>query len=134
MIYCPQCGTPNADTASVCGNCQTALPQAGSAPMAQAPGAPPAVGGISPPAPQAQISNYLIPAIAVTLCCCLPGGIVAIVYAAQVNTKLQAGDIAGAQAASKNAKLWCMIAAGAGLLTTIGYICWMFLMGMSNNF
>jgi hypothetical protein len=60
-----------------------------------------------------------VPAILVTLCCCLPGGIVAIVYAAQVNSKLQAGDIAGAQAASNNAKLWCMIAAGSGIVINI---------------
>jgi hypothetical protein len=113
MIYCPQCGTPNADTASVCGNCQTALPQA-SAQIAPTPGA-----GMPPPESRPQIQNYLVPAILVTLCCCLPGGIVAIVYAAQVNSKLQAGDIAGAQAASNNAKLWCMIAAGSGIVINI---------------
>ena len=118
MIYCPQCGTPNADTASNCGNCQTALPRAGESPAAGA--TPQAVG--APPAPQAQISNYLIPAIGVTLCCCLPGGIVAIVYAAQVNGKIQAGDLAGAKAASGNAKLWCMISAGVGLLGWLGCI------------
>ncbi|MGH9556376.1 MAG: CD225/dispanin family protein [Terriglobales bacterium] len=129
MLYCPQCGTPNADTASVCGNCQTALPQAGAVP---APSAPPPAPGI-PPAPQPQISNYLIPAIAVTLCCCLPGGIVAIVYAAQVNTKLQAGDIAGAQAASNNAKLWCMISAAVGVVGAIGYFALTFLGAMSGN-
>ncbi len=108
MIYCPQCGNANADTATVCAGCQAALPRAGEA---AAPGAAPAA--------KPQISNYLIPAVLVTLCCCLPGGIVAIVYATQVNSKLQAGDIAGAQAASKNAKLWCMVAAGVGLVVML---------------
>ena len=124
MIYCPQCGTPNADSASTCGNCQAALPQAGGAQMAPAPGVPPAAGAVQPGLPQSPISNYLLPAIGVTLCCCLPGGIVAIVYAAQVNQKLQAGDIAGAQAASNNAKLWCMISAGVGLLQWFGIVGW----------
>jgi len=61
------------------------------------------------------VQNYLVFAILATVLCCLPAGIPAIVYAAQVNGKLQAGDIAGAQAASKNAKMWCWISAGAGL-------------------
>ena len=129
MIYCPQCGTANADTAAVCGNCQTALPRADAA---AAPGAPSPAPG-APPTAKPQINNYLIPAIVVTLCCCLPGGIVAIVYAAQVNNKLQAGDIAGAQAASNNAKLWCMISAGVGLVLTLGAIA-INLLGVMANF
>src|SRR5262249_40218583 len=36
--------------------------------------------------------NYLVPSILVTLCCCLIGGIIAIVHAAQVNSKWAAGD------------------------------------------
>ncbi len=66
-----------------------------------------------PPGPYVQ--NYLVFAILTTVLCCLPAGIPAIVYAAQVNGKLQAGDIAGAQLASKNAKMWSWIAASAGL-------------------
>jgi hypothetical protein len=49
-------------------------------------------------------------------------GIAAIVYAAQVNGKLQAGDIAGAQAASNNAKLWCWISLGVGLAVGLIWI------------
>ena len=37
---------------------------------------------------------------------CLPAGIVPLIYACKVNNKLAQGDIAGAQAASKKAKLW----------------------------
>lgn len=99
-MYCTGCGTPRADNATVCASC----------------GAP-----VQHFAPQAPINNYLIPAVLVTLCCCLPGGVVAIIYAAQVNSKLAAGDIAGATAASRNAKMWTWIAAGAGLLVGIAY-------------
>lgn len=42
------------------------------------------------------ISTYLTEAILVTLFCCWPLGIVAIVYAAQAKGKLDAGDYAGA--------------------------------------
>lgn len=68
------------------------------------------------------VPNYLVPAILVTLFCCLPGGIVSIVYASQVNGKIAAGDIAGAQAASKNAKMWTMISAGVGVVFFLGII------------
>ena len=47
-----------------------------------------------PAAPSVRIKNYLVESILVTICCCLPFGIAAIVFAAQVNGKLQAGDIA----------------------------------------
>jgi hypothetical protein len=71
------------------------------------------------PPPGTIIPNYLVFAILATVFCCLPTGIAAIVYAAQVNGKLQAGDVLGAQAASKNAKMWCWISFGIGLATTV---------------
>ncbi|GCD47930.1 CD225/dispanin family protein [Streptomyces paromomycinus] len=60
--------------------------------------------------------NYLIPAILVTLFCFLPTGIAAIVFATQVNAKAGTGDWAGAEAASKKAKLWTFISLGIGLV------------------
>ncbi|HTS37126.1 MAG TPA: CD225/dispanin family protein [Candidatus Solibacter sp.] len=71
--------------------------------------------------PVTTVPNYLVFAILTTVFCCLPAGIPAIVYAAQVNGKLQAGDYAGAQQASKNAKLWCLVALGLGLGITVIY-------------
>lgn len=68
------------------------------------------------------VSNYLVQAILCTIFCCLPFGIVAIVYAAQVNGKVDAGDMAGAQAASKNAKTWCWVAFGVGLAGILIYV------------
>jgi hypothetical protein len=77
-------------------------------------------GGTSPPPaagqPQPHVSNYLVPAILSTICCCLPFGIVAIVFAAQVNAKLQAGDIEGARQSSEKAKMWCWLALLCGLI------------------
>jgi hypothetical protein len=57
----------------------------------------------------------MLKAVIATLCCCLPLGIVSIIFAAQVNSKLAAGDVAGARAASSNANLWAWIAIGLGL-------------------
>lgn len=64
-------------------------------------------------------SNYLVQAILVTICCCIPGGIVAIVYAAQVNGRLAAGDYAGAVNASNNAKTWCWVSFGLGIIVGV---------------
>jgi hypothetical protein len=60
--------------------------------------------------------NYLIWAILTTLFCCLPFGIVSIVYAAQVNSRWQTGDYEGAKLASKNARLWAWISFGVAIV------------------
>ena len=73
----------------------------------------------TPPAAKPDIPTYLPHAIVVTLCCCLPLGIPAIVYAAQVSSKLAAGDIAGARAASNNARTWFWIALAVGLVSQV---------------
>ena len=67
----------------------------------------------------ANVPNYLVQSILVTLCCCIPFGIVAIVYAAQVNTKLAANNVAGAQESSQNAKKWCWIGLGCGIVANL---------------
>ncbi len=85
-----------------------------------------------PPPPNsapANIPNYLVFAILTTVFCCLPAGVVSIVYAAQVNGKIQAGDIAGAMASSKNAKMWAMISAGLGVLWGIIIVIYVVVVG-----
>jgi|SRR5207302_1003724 len=64
----------------------------------------------APLATSVDVPSYLVPAILCTLLCCLPLGIPAIVYAAQVTNRLGKGDIAGAQLASGKARTWCWIA------------------------
>jgi hypothetical protein len=53
-----------------------------------------------------QPKNYLIESILITIFCCLPLGIVGIVYGAQVNSKYAVGDFDGALKASNQAKSW----------------------------
>ena len=112
-MFCPQCGASNADTAAVCVQCGRTL-QAGVPTVPGTQATPLPVTGVVLP-PGQTVENYLVFAILATVLCCLPTGVAAIVYAAQVNNKLQMGDLAGAQAASKNAKLWCLISVGVGL-------------------
>ena len=62
----------------------------------------------------ASVPNYLVLAI-ITLFCCLPLGIVAVVFAARVNGQVQAGDTAGALESSRKAKLFSFIGLGVGI-------------------
>src|SRR6476469_5852399 len=82
---------------------------------------PPSYGSAPPPAggyvqQGAPPPNYLVWAILTTLFCCLPLGIVSIVFAAQVNSKFAAGDVAGAQESSNKAKQFAMWSAIAGVV------------------
>jgi len=66
--------------------------------------------------------NYLVWAILSTVLCCLPLGIASIVYAAQVNGKYQAGDLAGAQESSRKAKQFAIWGAVAGIVVAVLYL------------
>lgn len=107
MNYCQQCGHANAAADTTCAGCGAAL-GAQQPPPVPAAGAMRDAGGPKPP-------NHLVWAILSTLLCCLPTGIVAIVFAAQVDGKHAAGDYAGAQRASANAKTWAWVSFGLGL-------------------
>jgi hypothetical protein len=76
---------------------------------------PPAAGATE------SVPNYLIPAI-ISIFCCLPLGIVGVIFAAQVNGKVAAGDLQGAMDASKKAKLFSFIAIGLGVA---GWACYL---------
>jgi interferon-induced transmembrane protein len=72
-------------------------------------------GGEPPP-------NYLVWAILSTVLCCLPLGVASIVFAAQVNTKWAAGDVAGARASSDKAKKFAIWSAVVTLVGALLYI------------
>jgi hypothetical protein len=67
-----------------------------------------------------KVPNYLIPAI-ISALCCLPLGVVAIIFAAQVNGKVTTGDMAGALNSSKKAKMFSYIAIGLGIALWVCY-------------
>lgn len=102
-MFCKNCGNQLADAAVVCPKCGV-----------------PAVGKSVAPATE-QVPNHMVGAILTALFCCQIGGIVAIVYAAQVNTKLARGDVEGARAASKTAKTWIIVNIITGVLICIIY-------------
>lgn len=78
---------------------------------------------LSPP------KNWLVESILVTLFCCLPFGIVGIIFAAQVNTKFDLGDQEAALKASKEAGKWTKIGFFIGIAQVILAILWVLLFG-----
>jgi hypothetical protein len=98
-MFCRKCGTPNDDNAYKCTSCGELLQ------------------GVTP----RKIDNNLVLAIFVTALCCLPFGIVGIVYAAQVNAKAQGGDIGGAEECARKARKWSLWGLGVGLVVYGSY-------------
>jgi hypothetical protein len=62
-----------------------------------------------------RVPSYMGWAIATLILCFWPTGIVAVVYASQVGSKLSVGDIGGAQESSHKAKIWCWVTFGIGV-------------------
>jgi len=71
--------------------------------------------------PSASPDNHLVWAILTTIFCCLPFGIVSIVFAAQVNSKWSLGDYQGAIESSQKAKTWAIVSAACGVGVGIIY-------------
>ena len=83
-----------------------------------------------PPAGGPPPKNWLVESILVTIFCCLPFGIVAIVNAANVNSRLSVGDRAGAQEASVNAGKWVKYGLIGGLLQVAVPLFLVFVLGI----
>lgn len=113
-MYCRNCGAKNDEGRSSCVNCGAALEAA----------ATPYVHGTIP--------NYLVQSILVTVLCCLPFGIPAIVHAAQVNARIQARDFAGARRCSDKAKLWAWLGFGVGLAGGLIYFLFVFIAAVND--
>lgn len=67
------------------------------------------------------IPDYLPWSIAATLLCCLPFGIVAIIYSVQANSARTAGNFETARKQSQIARKWLIAAVATGLLLVIIY-------------
>jgi hypothetical protein len=84
---------------------------------------------------QQEPDNYLVWAILCTVLCCLPLGIVSIVYSTRVSGLWSQGRYAEAQAAADNAKKWAIIGAIVGAVVyVIAIVLWfvLFAVAISN--
>ena len=84
---------------------------------------PPPAGG------SATVPNNLVLAI-ISVICCFPLGIPAIIFATQVNTKLAAGDTAGAEESSKKAKKFAIIGIVAWAVCIVLYVILVVILGV----
>lgn len=65
---------------------------------------------------------YLILSILSTLCCCLPFGVVGIVFSAKINSSMAAGNLEEAQKNAKMARIWIIVSFVLGILTWVIYM------------
>lgn len=65
---------------------------------------------------------YLILSIISTLCCCLPFGVVGIVFSTKINSAMLAGNLEEAQNNAKMARIWIIVSFAIGLLTWLIYM------------
>jgi len=86
-----------------------------------------AAGAQSPPPP-----NYLVWAI-VAIIFCWPLAIPSIIFSTQVNSKWAMGDVAGAQDASKKAKMFAMWATIVGVVGVFLYVLFFVLLATASN-
>lgn len=66
--------------------------------------------------------NYLVWSVIMTVLCCLPAGIVAIIFSSQVSSKFYAGDIEGANKASERAQIWIIVSFVLGIISNTLYL------------
>lgn len=73
--------------------------------------------------------NYFVLSIVMTLLCCTPAGIVAIVFSSMVNSRYYSGNVEGAKRASRNAEIWIIASFCLGVLSTTLYLPFSMLFG-----
>ncbi len=73
----------------------------------------------APQPDQVKPDNFLPWAIISTILCCLPFGIVAIVYASQVDGYWFAGNYDAARRSARNARTWTWVSVG------VAAVCWL---------
>ena len=73
-------------------------------------------------------NSYLALAIISTILCCLPTGIVSIVYSTKVNSLYEDGKYDEAEKASQNAKTWGIVSVVAAF---VGFILYLLIFGVA---
>ena len=133
--FCTNCGQPIEGDVRFCTFCGTPIPQEGPQPqMAYGQQTPYEAPPQQPQyeAPQSQPSkpqptgpkpnNYLVWAILSTILCCLPFGIVSIIFASKVDNYWNAGNYYEAEQASRKARNWMLAAVITSLVFIILYV------------
>ena len=78
--------------------------------------------------------QYLVLSIISTVCCCLPFGIVGIVFSVKINSALNAGNYEEAAQNAKMAKIWTIVSFVVGLVVGILYFMFGIIVGIDNYY
>lgn len=122
-MFCKNCGTQVPEGTRFCPSCGCSLTEdsvadrgASPRPTVQKPGRP---------------TTYLALSIIITILCCLPFGIVGIVYASKTDSCYSKGFIDDAWTNSRKARNWCIAGLVAGLIWWIVYAVLIFIVGVA---
>jgi len=102
-MHCTHCGKELEESASFCSGCGT---------RAGAEAEPQSADKV------VTINTWLVPSILAAVFCCIPLGIIAIVYAARANSAVGSGNYQLAQECAGKAKIWFWIAFVSGFILT----------------
>ena len=69
-----------------------------------------------------------------TVCCCLPFGIVGIVFSVKINSAMNAGNYEEAAQNAKMAKIWTIVSFVVGLVVGILYFMFGIIVGIDNYY
>lgn len=117
-MKCPYCRTENAEQETRCSRCGSSLePIPASAPIPRQPLTQANVlDMVDTTVRTIDVPSYLLQSILVTIFCCMPLGIVAIVFAAQVGGHLSNRNYTAAAIASQKARTWCWVSFCVGII------------------
>lgn len=113
-MFCRNCGAQIPDGTNFCPYCGSNQTAAGPEPLVRH------QQGEKP-------STYLVLSIIVTILCCLPFGIIGIIYASKVDSCWNAGNFDEARENSRKAKTWDLVGLVLGFVTYLIYILLIFL-------
>ena len=108
-MFCSKCGAQAPENTAFCSSCGNAMNPAANT---------------AAPVVHPHIPSNLGLAIFSTLCCCIPFGIVAIIFASQVSSHIAAGNYDAARKSAENAETWSIIFIVLGL---VGSVLWVIL-------
>ena len=84
--------------------------------------------------PEINYVPYLVLSIISTVCCCLPFGIVGIVFSVKINSAMNAGNYEEAVQNAKMAKIWTIVSFVVGLVVGILYFIFGIIVGIDNYY
>ena len=125
-MYCSECGAYSSGAGRYCASCGATL-HVSATPGQSGAGATATLSAASFGASSARPENHLVKSILVTLFCCLPFGIAAIVSASRVDSAYDRGDVAEAERLSDKANGYANTALVIGLIVGVIY----FLIGIA---